>query len=489
MKQRAWWVMRVAGATAFALGLAACGSVSRGGDEDDMPADASAGDDGSSDDDGSDDGAEPSCSDEAQNQDETDVDCGGSCDPCAPHKRCEVPADCSTESCVDTFCALVSGPPSWVAGPALPSLTGTMAAGLGEGIVWIVRGNRVAFFSAGSWTEVPVDDPLEFELPVSEMAVTGDGTNVWAAGGRESDGFRVSRAWGLPPGAAAWTQLDDIEPGRSSLALAVGPDGNIYAIGGSPEPSAEMSAFGSTVESYVPPPAPPVTRPWDPAPADLPFGIIDHAAASAGGHLYVVGGRAFTGYLASTFRWKPGDAAWAAAADLTSARANLGATVAGDGRLYVVGGDDDSNPIDTVEAYAPEADHWFTVASLPAGGRTSLGVTLGPDGRIWAIGGSGAAAVGIVEIYGPALQLSPLQGPVGTQIQIGGTNFAANATVSIRVGSLTSPEVGTAETNDAGALTTPVVFTVPPGTRPGIITIHAIDDRSRFPVRREFDVN
>jgi hypothetical protein len=478
----------MASAMAFALGAAGCGSVSRGGDDDGMPSDASADDDGSSDDDGGDD-AVASCSDEELNQDETDVDCGGPCDPCPPHKHCAVPTDCSTGSCVDTFCALVSGPPSWIDGPDLPTYIGSMVAGLGDDTIWVLRGTRVAFLVGGGWTEVPLDDPLEFQIPFSDMAVVGDGTNVWTIGGRESDGLRVDRAWGLPPAAAAWTQLAPIDPGRSSLAAAIGPDGKVYAIGGSPEPSANKSAYGSAVESYQPPPAAPGVRTWDPAPADLPFGIIDHAAATAGDHIYVPGGRAFTGYLASTLRWKPGDAAWSEVADLPSARANHGAATAGDGRLYVVGGDDDVNPLDVVVAYSPQADHWFPVASLPAGPRASLGVTLGPDGRIWAIGGAGAASVGTVEIYGPELEISPLQGPVGTQIQIGGSNFAASATVSIRVGSLDSPEVGTAETNEAGALTTPVVFTVPEGTKPGIITIHAIDDRSHFPVRRQFEVN
>ena len=487
MNLHGWRGAGVAGA--LALGLVGCGSVSESGDDDSMPADASAEDDGSDDDGDGSDGGAPSCSDAEKNQDETDIDCGGSCDPCPPHKQCAVAADCSTESCVESFCALVSGPPSWVPGIALATYAGPMQAGLAGDTVWVLDGIRVAFSTGGSWTEVGEKDPLSFQIPTSETALTGDGTNVWAVGGRESDGLRVSRAWGLPLAATAWTALDPIDPGRSSLAAAIGPDGKVYAIGGSPEPSADMSAFGSTVESFTPPPAAPGDRLWDPAPADLPFGMIDHAAASVGEYLYVVGGRAFTGNLATTFRWKPGDAAWSARADLTSARTNLGATAAGDGRLYVVGGDAGGDPFDTVQAYSPEADHWFTVAPLPAGGRTGHGVTLGPDGRIWAIGGTGAAAVGIVEIYGPQLQISPTQGPAGTQIQIGGANFAASATVSVRVGSPSSPEVGTAETDATGDMTTPVVFTVPAGTKPGILTIHAVDDRSLFPVRRSFTVN
>jgi hypothetical protein len=41
----------------------------------------------------------PTCSDGVQNGTETDVDCGGSCPPCADTKHCTVAADCTSGNC------------------------------------------------------------------------------------------------------------------------------------------------------------------------------------------------------------------------------------------------------------------------------------------------------------------------------------------------------------------------------------------------------
>lgn len=48
--------------------------------------------------------AEVSCSDGIQNQDETDVDCGGKCGPCAIGKKCSVAKDCVSNECSDKVC-------------------------------------------------------------------------------------------------------------------------------------------------------------------------------------------------------------------------------------------------------------------------------------------------------------------------------------------------------------------------------------------------
>ncbi|MET0793159.1 MAG: discoidin domain-containing protein [Polyangiaceae bacterium] len=49
---------------------------------------------------------DPTCTDAQKNGDESDKDCGGSCDPCAVDKRCSVGSDCVT-----LVCATVCQPP------------------------------------------------------------------------------------------------------------------------------------------------------------------------------------------------------------------------------------------------------------------------------------------------------------------------------------------------------------------------------------------
>ncbi|MEM6292135.1 MAG: hypothetical protein AAGA54_12745 [Myxococcota bacterium] len=47
----------------------------------------------------------PACDDGMQNGDETDVDCGGACDPCGPGDDCDGPEDCDSGVCEGGTCA------------------------------------------------------------------------------------------------------------------------------------------------------------------------------------------------------------------------------------------------------------------------------------------------------------------------------------------------------------------------------------------------
>ncbi|MDW8244999.1 MAG: hypothetical protein RMJ84_00335 [Sandaracinaceae bacterium] len=56
----------------------------------------------------------PTCSDGMRNGSETDIDCGGSCPPCADGRRCSSNSDCSSSNCsggICRSCAVTS--PSW----------------------------------------------------------------------------------------------------------------------------------------------------------------------------------------------------------------------------------------------------------------------------------------------------------------------------------------------------------------------------------------
>lgn len=68
-----------------------------------------------------------------------------------------------------------------------------------------------------------------------------------------------------------------------------------------------------------------------------------------------------------------------------------------------------------------------------------------------------------------------------------GSNFAANATVSIYFGSATSVPLATGTTNAAGALTAPISFVVP-SLAGGDQALIAIDDRSQYPITLDFRV-
>jgi cellulase/cellobiase CelA1 len=48
----------------------------------------------------------PTCEDSVQNGDETDVDCGGSCDPCEEGESCNVDADCAEGTCDSGTCVV-----------------------------------------------------------------------------------------------------------------------------------------------------------------------------------------------------------------------------------------------------------------------------------------------------------------------------------------------------------------------------------------------
>lgn len=49
--------------------------------------------------------APPACDDGIHNGDETDVDCGGTCEPCAQAAACRVAADCQSQRCEDALCS------------------------------------------------------------------------------------------------------------------------------------------------------------------------------------------------------------------------------------------------------------------------------------------------------------------------------------------------------------------------------------------------
>src|SRR5439155_19023786 len=105
----------------------------------------------------------------------------------------------------------------------------------------------------------------------------------------------VSTVEAYTPATNSWATVAPMATGREGLAAATGPDGLVYAIGGT---NTGESTSLNTVEAYP-----------------------------------------------------PGTNGWVTAASMPTARFLLAAATGPDGRIYAIGGNDSSSNINIVEAY------------------------------------------------------------------------------------------------------------------------------------------
>ena len=84
-------------------------------------------------------------------------------------------------------------------------------------------------------------------------------------------------------------------------------------------------------------------------------------------------------------RTDPKTDTWNTVASMPAARAFFGAVLGGDGRIYVIGGYNDSGYLSAVEAYNPSTNAWSEVAPLKVA-RAGLAVA-STGNRLLAIGG------------------------------------------------------------------------------------------------------
>jgi hypothetical protein len=128
------------------------------------------------------------------------------------------------------------------------------------------------------------------------------------------------------------------------------------------------------------------------------------AASGPDGRIYAIGGtpdQTAATILRLVEAYNPSANAWTSVAPMPTARRLL-ATVTGlDGRIYAIGGFN-GNILDTAEAYDAATNTWSTVAPMRIA-RAGLAAAAGPDGRIYAIGGSYNGSLSRVEVYNPAV--------------------------------------------------------------------------------------
>ncbi|GHO79836.1 hypothetical protein KSD_76070 [Ktedonobacter sp. SOSP1-85] len=224
-------------------------------------------------------------------------------------------------------------------------------------------------------------------------AVLGPDGLIYAIGGTnrvaDSGNNQLSTVDTYDPLTDTWTTLASTLPTpRSNLTATVGADGRIYVIGGKLD-SGELNV----VEAYNV-----RTQTWTTL-APMPTARYGLASAlGPDGRIYVMGGINASGILKTVEAYDPKTNTWTPLAPMPTARTGLTAVVGPDGRIYAIGGRNTSGPLKTVEAYDPRTNAWTNIAPMSTA-RDGLGGALGQDGRIYAIGGSAGSSVNTVEVY------------------------------------------------------------------------------------------
>lgn len=186
----------------------------------------------------------PRCDDGLRNGDETDLDCGGSCAPCATDRACLAPADCEDGICAAGSCKSsfvihgrvfdTRGAPVLSAEAHVDSGEHTLADAAGSFELTVRAGNDRVFVRAGGYAAaaVPVRGAYgEISVqvvmsPVGATASFGSGDPVVF---QRSDGLRVAGpagvfidADGQPANGAVTLQLTPIDP-KDPLAMQSAP--------------------------------------------------------------------------------------------------------------------------------------------------------------------------------------------------------------------------------------------------------------------------
>jgi len=141
----------------------------------------------------------------------------------------------------------------------------------------------------------------------------------------------------------------------------------------------------------------------------MPTARFASCSGVLGGEMYVVGGMG--GVYGNTFSvnateaYDPDSDTWSTKAILPTSRWGLACGVF-NGKLYAVGGMNESGTLDVVEVYDPIADAWDIGTPLPVGRAYSGAAVI--DGKVYVLGGSldgGSTATGEVVVYDPVAEI------------------------------------------------------------------------------------
>ncbi|HUM71634.1 MAG TPA: kelch repeat-containing protein, partial [Chloroflexota bacterium] len=241
-------------------------------------------------------------------------------------------------------------------------------------------------------------------LPRTGMAAQAVGTNVYVISGETADGLtNVVLAFGVQNGS--WTEVA-AKPTAVTDASAASLFGEIFVPGG-------RLADGqptNVLEIYSP-----TNNAWRVA-QSLPHPIAGGLALSDGSFLYLLGGWDGENYLDTAYRYDPVQDGWQPLPPMSHARAYLAGGMLF-GILYAVGGYDGEDTLAVCEQFSPQTGIWQNCPDMlrprsRAGAATILN-------KLYVVGGEQSA--------GEPASFSELFDPVGQQWTILNTPVLAGA--------------------------------------------------------------
>jgi N-acetylneuraminic acid mutarotase len=247
------------------------------------------------------------------------------------------------------------------------------------------------------------------EGSVFAATVVGPDERIYVITGSIGDtGQLTSRNSAYTPLRDTWTRLAPIPTPRSEPGAALGPNGQIYVIGGNPTLSRKHSSMMNVVEVYDT-----ALDRWTrcksmPTPRTALCAV---AATNAAGRLliYAMGGRNFDlpgNGLSVVEAYDALDDTWTPKASMPINLHAMTATLGMDGKIYVLGGTNSKmDDVNTVQTYDPKTDHWTQPTVMPYGQECACSTFIpGENGEIVVFGGWGnlkKEALGCVAVYNP----------------------------------------------------------------------------------------
>jgi DNA-binding CsgD family transcriptional regulator len=219
----------------------------------------------------------------------------------------------------------------------------------------------------------------------ANMAVAAIGLDLYMIGG-EVDAGVVNLVDVFETDSLQWTSMSPKPTAATDTSAAV-LFGEIYVPGGR---LADGRAT-AVVEAYSP-----ANDAWRPI-APLPFPIAGSLALSDGENLYVLGGWDGQEYLDSALVYDAESDAWRSLPSLEQPRAQAAGGVVGD-RLYVIGGWDGQSNLTTCEYFDLLQESWLP-CDEPVQPRAGAGAAVVNNNTLYLLGGSESNEMPFGEVY------------------------------------------------------------------------------------------